>query len=460
MPNAFTGIELASRALRTFQRGLDVAGHNIANVNTAGYSRQTVDYGATDPTTFFARTIQMMGTGVTIRTVTRAQDLFLQARMGVTQSQIGRFDAAAAKARHVEAIIGEPGPNGISSALDRFFNAWSSLASNPGEPAARLEVQQAGASLADRIRGLHRDFVATDSQLNLEIAGTRQEIDGLTSEIARLNEGIRSQLALGAQPNDLMDQRDMALERLGRLIDVQSHVQEDGSVMVYMGSLNLVDKSGSRPFPTAFDAASYTVNDGSLDHGVRSGRLFGLFEAMNRLNAHKADLDALANSLRAEVNAMHRLGVNPNATTDIPFFAETAIPPTTGAIDFALDAQILADVNNISAGTSGRAGDGGLALSLAQMRDTAIAGLSGRTFSQFYGDIVSTAASQVVSSSADLDTHGAVASQIEAQRQSVRGVSLDDEMAAMLRLQRSYQAAAKALALFDQVTEDLIGLIR
>jgi flagellar hook-associated protein 1 FlgK len=458
MPNAFTGLEIASRALRSFNRGLDVAGHNIANVNTPGYSRQVVDFSPTDPTTFWGSHIMSLGTGVNITSVNRVQDLFLQQRMGLTQSQLGRFETAAGHATQVEGLFLETGSEGISSALDRFFNAWSGLASNPSD-AARLEVQQAGKTLADRVRGLFRDLTGLQDQTKTEIEGSFDTIDNLTTEIARLNREITTQVAQGMQPNDLMDQRDQAVEELSKFIDVQTHPQEDGSILVYMGSLSLVDRSGARPFPRTYDPATFSLTVGTATHKVRSGKLFGLFEAFNRITAHKASIDTFANNLRTEFNALHITGTNPNATTGINFFAETGIPPTTGAIDFALDPQILADVNNISSGTSGAPGDTGLALSLSQLRDAGIAGLGNDTFSDFYSGILSIAATDVTSSKTNFGTQSAVAQQIENQRQSVRGVSLDEEMAAMLRFQRSYQAAAKALSVFDKVTEDLINMV-
>lgn len=459
MPSPFQGIETAGRALRAFQRGLDIAGHNIANVNTPGYSRQVADYGPTDPTRFWGMSQLDLGTGVSIFSVNRIQDLFLHARMVAAQGQMGRFEAANAKATQIESLLNEPGDKGVSGALNRFFNAWSSLASNPGQVGARIEVQQAGKFLTDRVRGLYNDLTSLQSQTQSEIKGTFTQIDALTQRIAKLNTDIRMEVSSGAQPNDLLDQRDQAVLDLGKLIDVQTHRQTDGSIWVQTGSLTLVDTGGNRPFPQTYDSATFSVNDGSFDHGVRSGSLYGLMETLNSVSAKQGQLDSLANNLRSEINAMHRAGTNPNGTMDISFFAETAIPPTTGAIDFALGAEVLADPNNISAGTSGREADGGLALSLSQLRDGAIAGLGGKTFSNYYSSLVSSVAGDVVGSLNSLDTQIAVIQQIDAQRQSVSGVSLDEEMANMLKLQRSYQAAAKALSLFDQVTEDLINLV-
>ncbi|HVL37898.1 MAG TPA: flagellar basal body protein, partial [Fimbriimonadaceae bacterium] len=157
MPSAFHGIDLASRALRSFQRGLDVTGHNIANVNTPGYSRQTISFGQTDPTTFYGMRAITLGTGVSVSTVNRVRDLFLEGRRSTEQAEFGRFSALAQNLSRIEGLM-PMGPGGIGDALDRFFNSWSALSANPSEPGVRQEVQLAGQTLALRVRSTYGDL--------------------------------------------------------------------------------------------------------------------------------------------------------------------------------------------------------------------------------------------------------------------------------------------------------------
>jgi flagellar hook-associated protein 1 FlgK len=132
----------------------------------------------------------------------------------------------------------------------------------------------------------------------------------------------------------------------------------------------------------------------------------------------------------------------------------------TGAIDFDLSAEVKGSPRAIAAGLTGEPGDGGLALNLSQLRDTGLAALGNQTFQGFYLANVGQVSSQAAYYEAAAKTEEAVASQIESQVQAVSGVSLDDEMTEMMRYQRSYQAAARALTVFDQVTEDLIAMLR
>lgn len=460
MPGSFFGFDLAARALRGFQRGLDVTGHNIANVNTRGYSRQTVDFTQTEPLTFYANGLQSLGTGVTIGSVNRIRDQFLESRMQDAQAELGKFGQLAASLKEIQGIYNEPGSSGISSALDKFFDSWSALASNPAEAANRLQVRLAGENLAGRIRGAYADLGNSQSNLTIEIGQTTSRISELGQTIDRLNKQIRALGVGGATPNDLLDQRNLALEELSSLVNVTTSAGKDGTISVYISQFTLVDGAGSNELPRTFDAATGMITDGSRGYQIRSGRLAGLFQSLNQANASMAQLDTLANTLRTQVNGLHTTGINPKGTTGIRFFNDAAAPPQTGAIDFGLSAEVLADVDNISAGTSGKAGDGGLALSLSNLRSQSIAALGNKTFSLFHSSHVATIGSDLAYYGNTVTTQEAIVEQIDAQRQSISGVSLDDEMTNMLRFQRSYQAAAKVLTIFDQVTEDLLGMVR
>ncbi len=460
MPSSFHGIEMASRALRAFQRGLDVTGHNIANVNTRGFSRQTIEYSSPEAIEFYSGMHPFrLGQGVHISSVNRIQDMFLQGRMFGAQGGLGRFESLSANLSRIEPMFGEPGTTGISAAMNRFFNAWSGLSSNPSEPSARLEVQLAGSNLSSRIRTAFHDLSGVETELKEQMSATFGRIDGLASEIAELNAQIRQSRSVGGEPNDLLDARDLAIEELSRLADVQVRYHDDGSATVHSGSFTLVADYDALPIPRTYDAASFSLVEGTTSHPVRDGKLHGLMEALNSVASYKSRLDDLANNLREQVNAVHVTGLNPNATTGVEFF-NTLTDPPSGAIDFDLSSAIKADPNNIAASITGNAGDGGLALALSNLRDASISGLGQKSFGSFYSELIGTVATHAAFAESALGTQTNVVEQIDTQRQSVRGVSLDDEMAAMLRMQRSYQAAARTLSVFDEVTEDLINLIR
>ncbi|MCO5296664.1 MAG: flagellar hook-associated protein FlgK [Fimbriimonadaceae bacterium] len=460
MPSPFQGIDIATRALRAFQRQQEVAGNNVANVNTPGYSRQSADLSATRGLDVYGVQHYTLGTGVSVTTVNRIRDLFLEGRMQTAQSDLSRLGTMADNLARVEPMLSDSAGGGVSTALNRFFSAWSGLASGANDPAARLEVQQSGASLAMQIRSTYQQLSSQEAQISNDLSSNVSQINELTQHIAALNNEIRSKLGAGITPNELLDARDLAVGQLSNLVDVRTVDQPDGSMNVYIDQYTAVEGKVSRPIPATIDpgTSSFTV-DGKT-YTVRGGTLAGLAQSQNNLAAYRGSLDTLANTLRTEVNALHQTGINKLGNTGVNFFNDATPPdPQTGAVDFNLSAEVAGSLDAIAAGTSGAAGDGGVALALSRVRDQSIPALGNRSPTQFYGDLVSSVGRDVAFYRDSADTQTSVVDQIEQQRQSVSGVSLDDEMADMLRFQRSYQAAAKLLSVFDQMTNDLINML-
>lgn len=455
MAGSFGGINTLSQALRAFQRGLDVTGHNISNANTIGYSRQLVNYSANPADMYFSPNgAFQVGTGVSIQDVARVRDFLTDRSMWDAQGEMGRFHALATSLQAIEGAFPEPGDSGISAAMNKFFDAWSGLASNPNDPAAKLAVQQAGLTLTGRVRQTYANLAGQASGLTTNINSAFDRIDQLSATIANLNDEIVAKLATGASPNDLLDQRDMAVEELSGLTDVQVHVYEDGSMAVYSGEISLVNGTASFAIPRDYNASNGTI-DGKA---IGGGELAGLLQAMGKAKSYLDQLDTFANNLKSEINDLHSAGVGAAGLTGILFFADG--DPQTGAADFDLSADVKADATKIMSGSSGAAGDGSLALALSRMRDAGISGLGNKSFKDFYGGLVATVGSDSAYYADQIDTQAAVMSSIENRRQAISGVNLDDEMTNMLRYQRSYQAAAKALQVMDAVTEDIISLIR
>lgn len=460
MSSPFQGIDTARTALIAFQRALDVTGQNVANVDTPGYSRQQVDFATNDPSLIFQNKPVWIGNGVNIASVTRVQDAFLQQRKLAAGGDLGRSTSLAANLSQIQSLIPEPGSNGISAGLDQFFNAWSALSSNPNDPGSRVQVQQAGATLAQRIQSTYLSLQGQKTQTQGQVTQTFQDINALTAKIATLNQKIEGGSLGNGSPNDLLDQRDQAIAQLSQLVDVKTYTFSNGATAVYMNQLTLVDGSGSYPIPTSYDLVKQTVTNGSSVYNVNTGKLAGLFQTLNAIGGYAGKLDALANNLRTQVNAIHKTGINPLGGTGLNFFNDVASGPQTGAIDFALDPAIAADPQAIASSVTGVAGDGGLALALSRTRDTQVAALGNATFGSYYSSFVSSVGRDTATASTTKDTQTAISKQVDNQIQSVSGVSLDDEMANLLRYQRSYQAAAKALSIFDQTTQDLLGILK
>jgi flagellar hook-associated protein 1 FlgK len=451
---------MTSQALRAFQRGLEVTGHNISNVNTPGYTRQRVDFAALPPLNYYQLGWQNLGQGVGITGISRIRDQWLDSSSFANQGNSGKFNALSTGLKRIDGILAEPSDRGLLNSLDQFFNSWSGLAANPGDAGARTAVRNSGQALADRIRGMDSALRSEVGRTETELQTTVGRINEIAESIAHLNQEIRRSVTSGGSPNDLLDQRDGLVNELSQFVNVEKRVFPDGAYAVYAANFTLVDSVGARQFPSNFDAATGTVSDGTITYHVRGGSLAGLLARSNVLGEQQAQLDTLANNLRSEINTLHRSGFNKLGATGVDFFNGGITPPFGGAIDFDLSAAVKANPDAISAGTSNRPGDGGLAQTLSDFRNSNLAGLGGKSFGAYWRDNVNRVATEASQAANSLSTEEAISAQISEQRQAVSGVSLDDEMANMMRFQRSYQAAAKALSIFDQTTEDLLGMLR
>lgn len=464
MPGSFHGIDLASRALRSFQRAMDVSGQNVANVNTRGYSRQAVDFAATDPVSFFSTNRQFLGTGVGITSVNRIRDMLLQGRQHQVTASLHQFLTSSGSLREVESVYNEPGPEGISNALDQFFNSWSGLASAPTDPAARMQVRTKAQTLIDRMKTAYRSLQDLKTQSQTEVQSTIGRINELATQVGELNSAIRAAKVQGASPNDLMDRRDAAISELSSLIQVNTAENSDGTMSVFASQFTLVDSFGAKSYPTSVNPATMEATDGTNTFSIRGGKLAGLLTGIVQSDQSMAQLDDMANQIRAQVNSLHRTGTNtpgtPPVAANLNFFAQNDPPalPMTGVMTLNLSNEVLSSPANIMTSVTGLAGDGGLALSISGLKNATMMG--GKTLSNYHKENMAALGQQITYHQGARDTQTAIATQIENQQQAISGVSLDDEMANMLRFQRSYQAAARMLSIFDQVTEDLIGMVR
>lgn len=466
MPGTFDGISNMQSALRAFQRELDITGNNVSNVNTPGYSRQVADLSQGYPEDFWSGGyMQQFGTGVTISSVNQIRDLFLDSQNNTAQADLGKNDALAGGLQQVEAVMNDTNNTGIGNALDQLYNAFSALASNPSDPGARTQAQLAGSNLAQKIRSAYSQLDQIQSQFENAATGVKGTIDGLTKTISDLNSAIRAKEASGESPNALLDQRTQAISQLSGLVNIKTTSNSDGTISIVSGQIPLVDGQGNTPFPSINPAnGTLTAANGTTYPAPTSGRLAGILQAVSSIGngstGYKDQLNTLANTLRTQFNTLMKGGKNANGTTGIGFFNDSV--PQTGAADFDLSAAVKADNKNIATG-NGASGDGSLALQMSQLKTKTIAGLgsaSGSTISAFYTGLIGQVGRDSASFQNSLQTQTAVVQQISNQIQSVSGVNIDDEMANMMRFQQSYQAAAKVLSIFDQTTQDVIGILK
>jgi flagellar hook-associated protein 1 FlgK len=427
--STFMGLQTSLRGLLAEQRSLDVTSHNIANANTQGYSRQetllqTSDALALPPGGH-------LGTGVDVAGYRRIRDSFLDLQYRAQAMQVGAGTTRADGLDQVELRLGEPGDNGLAARLNSFWSSWSDLANSPESGAARQALIEDARTLTSSINALDAGMqtVATQSASELAaLTNTGGELHQIGRELAGLNTAIRDAQAVGGQPNDLLDRRDLLLDKLSGLAQVSVTDNGSGSIRITLGgaATPLVDGSD-----LTWPAPAMTSPGGKI------GALMDLSSPTGTIASFRGDLATFAQGLTTQVNAIY----NPASGTD--FFAYDAATATI-SLNPALTAASL------RAG-SGAVGDNSAARALSELR-----GVTGGP-DEIYSQLVTRIGTEVADARRGALNATALSNSIEDRRQSAAGVSLDEEMTGLIRFQRGYQAAARAMSTTDEMLDTLIN---
>ena len=455
MPGLSQILEIARRALTSQQLGMNVTSHNISNANTPGYSRQRADLVATSP---IASIGGLLGTGVTVANIGRIREGFIDQQIRLANNSYGSATAQQTILSQVEGAFNEPSDNGLGALMTKFFNSFQDLAAHPEESGARNTVLQQGTMLAQTFRRLSTNLTQLRSDMVDDIQSKIDRINVLADDISTLDTQIVGAIASGADPSDMRDQRDLKIEELSTLANVNVSEDSLGSVMVSVGGMVIASRSG----PMALDATMVggtlkitTAGEGATVN-LNGGELGGMLKAYNTdIPGTLSKLDDLAGAIISRVNTLHAagFGLGTPPPTGINFFSGTS------AADIDVDPAIANNVNNIAASGNGDPGNNEAALALSRVGDDPL--LNGNTTSvtQFYGSLVSAIGTSVSAASSTLQSQGLILTQLGDQRSSVSGVSIDEEMTNLIKFQRSYDAAARVVTTVDQLFQTIINMV-
>jgi flagellar hook-associated protein 1 len=439
--SSFYGMQTSLRGLLAQQRMLDTTGHNIANASTQGYSRQeaTLAASAAQPVQVSgsqAATGAFLGSGVDVQGFRRVRDQFLDAQYRGQNTNLQDWSGRAGALHDVELSLAEPGDNGINAKLTKFWDAWSTLSKSPSDLSAKQSLVQTGAALTDSIQAV-RDQMITAQQTAQgqysQITGAGGDIANAATELARLNKTISGFLSAGDPPNDLMDRRDQLLDQLSGYGQVSVESLSTGSMNV-----SFVDGATGAKYGIVSGSAVDWAGPPSADWSP-GGQLGGLLSAAKTpggtIDGYLTTLDSFSQSLADTVNAKYGGS-----------FFTTGIP-AGGTIQ--VDPALMASPASLTGG-SGAAGSNDIALKVAQLRGNgSIDGVYQAFVTRIGGDLQEAksmeANAQVLSNAS------------EDRRQSVSGVSMDEEMSHLVQFQRAYQASARAMSTMDDMLDVLIN---
>ncbi|MBI5374813.1 MAG: flagellar hook-associated protein FlgK [Candidatus Schekmanbacteria bacterium] len=553
-------LDIGKKSLSAQNAAMNIAGNNIANVNTAGYSRQEAVF---NTSASVENDSGYFGTGVELSSVKRITDNFLSNQITLENSNLGKLSQQKNALENIESVLSYSSDSGINSAVQDFFNSFQDLANDPSSSSARTMVVSKGNYLADTFNNTASEIKDLETNIDVTAASTAKEINSLTQRIAKLNGDI-SALESGSKninANDLRDQRDELLKELSSKIDITYFENKDGQLsVIFGGGKSLVDGVNSWSIETVSDSSNENslkvlyVSDGGkeldITNKISGGEIGGLLEIRNNtIKNYRSNIDKLALSISNEVNKIHQEGVGLDGSSGNIFFdlntpsgyltagskgnasitsvdiissssplvydnyqliftSSTSFDiydsdskqyvstnnsytsgnnidfngisvviedqggtPVAGdnfvistskdaAADMHVTDTITGNTNKIAAGVSSSSGDNENALKIAELQFTGILNSGQSNFGEYYQNFLSQVGNDVQMVDEGYKSQQSFIDVLVSRKESISGVSLDEEMSNLIKYQYGYEASAKLISTVNDLLDTVINLVK
>ncbi|SFB25315.1 MULTISPECIES: flagellar hook-associated protein FlgK [unclassified Bacillus (in: firmicutes)] len=510
MRSTFMGLETARRGMFTQQSALYTTGHNIANANTPGYSRQRVNFTQTEPyppaSMNRPQIPGQVGSGVKAGSIERVRESFLDVQYRGENNKLGYWETRAESFGKLEEVMNEPSDSGLAQTMDMFWQSLQDLAVNPTNPGAKSVVRQRGVAVAETFNYLHSSLSSIQKDVGNEINVTEKEINSVTYQIDQINKQIAGVEPHGYLPNDLYDERDRLIDQLSSLVNINvSYVVPNGAdgkpipnaegkaIVKLVNDTGveqgvLVSETASNEIKVNYDGIggsikTVTVAGASIEFTQlkSTGKLKGLIESFGYEEAGAvkgiysnmlAELDTLAFTFAEKFNEVHADGMSlndmkktPPTKSGNPFFADEAGAMTkegfAGRMEIAQ--AILTSVDNIATANgddpaNATLGDASNALKLAEVINEQLPyGTTNSNFRNYYEGVIGSMAVQSQEAVRLSTNSSSLRQSVDEKRQATSSVSLDEEMSNMIQFQHAYNASARMISLTDELLEKIIN---
>lgn len=456
----------ALSGLYAARRGLDVAGQNVANANTEGYSRQRIvqeSIGAPSVPAIWSQWNGGSGGGTRVSDVQRMRDAFLEARGQVGHAQIADLTTQQTITGQIEQLFPEPGENGLQNLLNTMWNGFDDVANNPGDLAARAQLLQQATSVTDWLHQTSTQLTSQQTSIFQDLQALASEVTAASKSLADLNRAILRGQQSELPVNELLDQRDTLAMKLAEMVGGTTRMDPDGTLGVYVSGAALVrgttaEAIEAQPGPHGTGSLVWSRDGSALV--VTGGSANAMLLALNDTTTGagipywQAQLDGVAQHLADAVNALHTAGYDLDGNLGGDFFTDAngGTTVTAATIKVAItDPRLVAASSVGDPMTPSPNLDGGTAAAIAKLA----ADPTGPN-SDYQTLIVNLGiAKQTVDRK--VNTQNAIVTQVDDARESAAGVSLDEEMTNILAYQRAYEAASRVMTSVDQMLDVLIN---
>ncbi|GAA3318776.1 flagellar hook-associated protein FlgK [Arthrobacter ramosus] len=465
--STFGGLNTAYLGLTAAQQGINVAGQNIANAGTDGYTRQRIEQsavGAPARTGLFAAGAQA-GQGVSVDGIARLGNSFLDAGVRSGAAQAGYAGYRSTELQQLEGSLNEPGSAGISTALQTFWSSWQGVSNHPGEAAPAGVLLQAGTTLANTVSAGYKALDSQWTRIRGEAQSTVATLNDAAARVAGFNATIRSVTASGGSANEIIDARNKVTETVASLAGGTVRDNADGTVDVFVGGNAIVSGTSHRDLTLSGQASMGAPGSAvhlewadrpgvavPLDGGKLAGAVSLLAPAASggaggAISEAAASYNAFATKLMNDVNAVHRTGLSTTGASSLDFFATT--PGAPAALSLTVVPTSAAGIATGSPASG--ALDGKIADAVAQI------GTGQGSPDALWSGIVTGIGTASQSAQQHQRLADAASTAAVGQRSSGASVSLDEENISLLSNQHAYQAAARAMTAVDEALDVLIN---
>ena len=475
MLGLFGTLNLAARSMQAQMTGVEVSGHNLANVNNPAYTRQRV---VLETNTAIPTGIGMEGTGVKVAAIQQIVSTLLNGQIQ-TQSGVGSYwstqqNLLQSAQNGLNEFLNSSGStdatsststattanSSLSTLLTGFFNDFSAVASSD-TPGNRQKLVGDAQSLAQAFNGATTQISTARTAANTSITNDVDSANKLLADVASLNTQISRAEFTGGEANDLRDSRQQDLENLAKITNFTTSTGTNNTVNISIGGQTLVSGQNVQDTLQAYDASSsgggqwlIRTATGQVPLTLTSGSIQGAIDVRDgALTDLQTNINSLATTVISQVNTLHNAGFNSTGGNGNTFFTGS------NAATISVNASLVNDPSLVqTASTSTASGDTSVALAIAQLANSSQTALGGQTFSQAYSQIVGHLGDSVKTANDQVDGQTAVAAMLTTQRSSVSGVSLDEEMTNMMSFQKAYTASAEVVKTVDAMLQTVLAM--
>ncbi|MES2963556.1 MAG: flagellar hook-associated protein FlgK [Bdellovibrionota bacterium] len=467
-------MDVGKRSMMNSQTALQTTGHNIANKSTEGYSRQRVELQTAEPLGMGKLRI---GTGAKSAAITRTNNPYLEKQIQKEQANLGYLEGKADAMTRVEQVYNEQMNKGLNQFSTDFFNSFREFANNPESLATRTQVKETADHMTQDFARVNKQLTEIQRDLDQQVAVQVDQVNEITKELASLNEKVQMVEASGAPANDERDRRDLLIKQLGQKINIRWAEGADGNVTVTAGqNALLVTGNEAKRLDVKSTPAEGAKGEGNFDvfyHNserstairvtdqLNGGSLGGLLEVRDKtINGLLDQVDNMAYTLGSTVNELHQRGFDVYNKQGATFF-ELPKELKGASANLKLNEAIAKDVGKIaSAAQRDAPGDNRVANAISKLQFEGVIGDNKATLDEYYNSMVGEVGIQTRRTTTEQDSQKNIVNQLKNIRESISGVSLDEETTRLIEYQKGFDASARLIRTADEMFDTVLNLKR